>query len=514
MHSADPPHPTGQIVWAGLALTAATEPTRSNYALYVQEGQIVDAGPHHELTARYPAAPQVGGAHLLLMPGLINSHDHGRGLSGVALGVPDDLLEIWLLGLATLPALDPRLLAQLEGALLLRSGVTATAHSHNPATWASLPAECEPTLAGYRDAGIRVAFHPPYVDQNSLIYAGQAEFLASLPPSLRPIAESWMQPPTLSREDYFTLCTQLYNRFHDPLHHTVHIQISPAGGPWCSDELLLAAQEWAVPRQTRVQIHLLETRYQALYARRRWGSSFVAHLDSLGLLGPWLTLAHMVWSDPDDVERLRAAKIAIAHNPSSNLRLRSGVAPVAAYLAANLPLGIGMDGYTLDDDQDYLRELRLAWTLANRPGAGSPTVPASAILQMGLAGGAAVTFGPEVPLGHLHPGALADLVLLDWHAIEGIWAAPTANPLDLLLRRANRTHVQHVLVAGRWVVRDGRTTTLDETTLKNHLHDLLATQPPPKNTARLQAEIAHLAPAIRHFYSTWDRENDVNSDLR
>ena len=112
------------------------------------------------------------------------------------------------------------------------------------------------------------------------------------------------------------------------------------------------------------------------------------------------------------------------------------------------------------------------------------------------------------------PAEVADLVLLDWHAIEGIWAAPTANPLDLLLRRANRTHVQHVLVAGRWVVRDGRTTTLDETTLKNHLHDLLATQPPPKNTARLQAEIAHLAPAIRHFYSTWDRENDVNSDLR
>jgi len=104
-------------------------------------------------------------------------------------------------------------------------------------------------------------------------------------------------------------------------------------------------------------------------------------------------------------------------------------------------------------------------------------------------------------------------VLLDWRAVEGIWAAPNANPLDLLLRRASHTHVLHVLAAGRWVVRDGHATTLDETALKNNLHDLLATQPPPK-TARPQAESAHLAPAIRHFYSTWDRENDVNSDLR
>ena len=490
------------IIWAGLAVLDAQAPVQRNYGVCVVGNRIVDVGSHSELQKRHPDAIVVGDTALCLLPGLVNAHDHGRALSGVALGVADDMLEIWLMALGALPAIDPALLAQLEGVTLLRNGVTATAHSHNPSTWERLPDECAPTLDGYRAAGIRVAFHPPYVDQNPLLYASHQEFLAGLNNDVRALAQAAMQLPTLSPGDYFALCTDLYNRFHDSSNHTIHIQISPAGGAWCSDALILTACDWATTHDTRVQMHLLETRYQAHYARRRWGKSFVQHLDEIGALGPWMTLAHMVWLDDGDIEILRSRSVAIVHNPSSNLRLRSGIAPLPDFLAAGIEVGVGLDGYALDDDQDYLRELRLAWTLANRPGAASPVVAAADILHLGTAGGAAVTFGPHAPLGRLEIGALADVILLDWRGVEGIWMSPLASPLDVLLRRANCTHVRHVMVNGEWVVRDGRATRIDEAALLAEVQ--LALHHASRQGQHGLEAARILALHVRRFYIGWD----------
>jgi cytosine/adenosine deaminase-related metal-dependent hydrolase len=307
----------------------------------------------------------------------------------------------------------------------------------------------------------------------------------------------------LSRDEYFALCSQLYAQHHDPAGCRVQIQISPAGGQWCSDELIVAACAWAQARGTRVQMHLLETRYQAAYAARRWGRSFVRHLDALGALGPWLTLAHMVWVNTEDIEILAARKVAVAHNPSSNLRLRSGVAPLPALLAADVPLGIGLDGCALDDDQDYLRELRLAWTLANRSGAGAATIAAGDVLHLGTAGGAAATFGAQAPLGRLAPGALADLVLLDWRAVEGIWASPALAPAELLLRRGSKHHVRDVMVGGEWVLRDGRSTRVDEAAVHAEVRAELQRYVAEHGQGDGQHARA-LAPYIRRFYTQWD----------
>lgn len=495
-----------------MAAVDARMPVQRDYGVCIVDNYVVDVGPRNELATRYPAATSFGGDDLLLLPGLINSHDHGRALSGVASGVSDDLLEVWLLFLSIPPTLEPELLAQLEGVALLHSGVTATAHSHNPSSWERLPDECAPILNGYRKAGIRVAFHPPYVDQNLLVYDDAARFLSLLPEELQPLARRAMQPPALSRTAYFALCDDLYARFHDPVHHTVHIQISPAGGPWCSDQLILEACEWAQQHSTRVQMHLLETRYQALYAYRRWGKSFVHHLHEINALGPWLTLAHMVWTGDGDIELLRDHDVAVVHNPSSNLRLRSGIAPLSHFLKAGLRIGIGLDGYALDDDQDYLRELRLAWTLANRPKATSITVSSADVLHMGTSGGAAATFGDGTPLGRLQPGALADLVLLDRRSIEGVWMSPLATPLDVWLRRANRSHVLHVMVNGEWVIWDGRSTRIDEEALLAEVRSALNASNAAQPQESLQA-IQKLASYLRRFYASWEAADRVYSEF-
>jgi cytosine/adenosine deaminase-related metal-dependent hydrolase len=172
-------------------------------------------------------------------------------------------------------------------------------------------------------------------------------------------------------------------------------------------------------------------------------------------------------------------------------------------LAAGLALGVGLDGCALDDDQDYLRELRLAWTLANRPGAGSPSITAADTLHLGLAGGAAVTFGNEAPFGRLEAGAMADLVLIDWRAVQGIWASPLVAPAELLLRRGSKHHVRHVMVGGEWVLREGRATRVDEAAVHAEVRAELehyVTQYGPGNTQHARA----LAPYIRQFYAGWD----------
>jgi cytosine/adenosine deaminase-related metal-dependent hydrolase len=494
------------LIRAGLALPlrqAHGEPVQSDFGVCVEGATIVATGSYDALRQAYPTAEVVGGVDYCLLPGMVNSHDHGRGLGTLPLGVADDLLEVWLPGLFTQPGIDRYHLARYEGQLLLRSGVCTTAHSHNPLRWETLFDEAEETLRGYGEAGIRVAFHPPMIDQNPLVYAERERFLAGLPATLQEAAQGFLQPIPLTEDDYFRQLTTLYHRYHDAPSHKAHIQVSPAGGQWCSDALILRAVDFARQHKTRVQMHMLETQYQRHYAYRRWGKSFIQHLADIGALGPWLTLAHMVWLDDADLPLLAAHGVGVAHNPSSNLRLRSGVAPVPALLDAGVLVGVGLDGQALDDDQDYLRELRLAWTLANRPGASARTVTAPDVWQMGTTHGHAITFGPEAPIGTLVPGTLADLLLLDWGAVQGVWASPVAPPLDLLLRRAKREHVRHVMVHGQWVVRDGRSTRVDEGECVAAMRAELARFTADELAANAAAALA-LAPYLRRFYAAWD----------
>lgn len=491
------------LVWAGVALPDAHTPAQTNFAVVVEGSRILATGPRTDLAAAYPHATQTGGAQYLLLPGFTNSHDHGRGLGTFPLGAADDLLEIWLPGLFSQPAVSPYLLAAWESVMLLRSGVTLAAHSQNPQSWLGMGDEARELLRGYGDAGVRVAFNPPLVDQNPLVYTGRSEFLAGLPATLHEAAARFLAPNPLTHADYLALCHDLYTTYHDPVDHTVAIQISPAGGQWCSDALILAAVDFARSHNTRVQMHMLETRYQRAYAWRTWGKSFIAHLADIGALGPWLTLAHMIWIEESDLPLLAESGAAIAHNPGSNLRLRSGVAPIPAYLSHGIPLGIGMDGQTLDDDQDYLRELRLALTLANRPGAHSPSVSAGQILYAGLAGGAAATLGADALLGALRPGALADLVLVDWEAVCHPWISPLPSTADVLLRKASRQHVRHVMVNGDWKLRDGRATDVDEDALAAAIAEELNRYAPAELAAQAAAAQA-LAPYLRRFYAAWE----------
>jgi cytosine/adenosine deaminase-related metal-dependent hydrolase len=338
------------------------------------------------------------------------------------------------------------------------------------------------------------------VDQNMLVYADAERLLAQLSESERAIALASGAPPPLTHDEYFALCAELFDAHHDAVNHTAHIQVSPAGGQWCSDALILRAVEFALARGTRVQMHMLETRFQRVYAEQTWGKSFIRHLDDIGALGPWLTLAHMVWVDPADLDVLAQRGVSVAHNPSSNLRLRSGIASFSALRRAGINVGIGLDGHGLDDDQDYLRELRLAWVLANmRDQLEAPAaepLSAAAVLEAGSSNGARATLG-DAPLGRLAPGNLADVVLIDLDAVpfDVLVGAAVLDVAAALLHLATRRHVRHVMVNGEWAVRDGRCTRVDERALERELRAQLRVAAQLRQTIR---------PAVvREFYAAW-----------
>src|SRR5262249_25954382 len=180
-------------------------------------------------------------------------------------------------------------------------------------------------------------------DQNALIYADKDTFVANVPAEYQEQARKAITTNPPPFEDYFASLDALYQRSHDPNQHWVQIQVSPVGGQWASDELIIRAVQWARARNTRVQMHMLESHYQQRYAFRKWQKGFIGHLDDLGALGDWLILAHMIWVEDGDADLLARRGVNVAHNPSSNLRLRSGIAPTAQYHHSGVRVGIGMD---------------------------------------------------------------------------------------------------------------------------------------------------------------------------
>src|SRR2546426_1123827 len=146
------------------------------------------------------------------------------------------------------------------------------------------------------------------------------------------------------------------------------IQLAPANLHWCSDDALHALRDYAQTYRVGLHMHVLETPYQQEYAQRRTGTTAVRHLADLGLLGPQLTIGHGVWLTDADIDLVASTGTMVCHNASSNLRLRSGVAPLNPLLACGVRVALGLDEAGINDDRDMLQEMRLVLRLHCEPG--------------------------------------------------------------------------------------------------------------------------------------------------
>lgn len=417
--------------------------------------------------ASIAAAEAEDGATLLAMPALVNAHDHGRALRTSSIGADAKPLETWLQYGALFPAVDPYLAAAVSFANSARGGAgTVMCHYTRAQGLSDLPAEAAEVARAARDVGVRAGFAVAMRDQNPLVYGDSEPVLAALPQALRAEIERRFIRPPLSPRDYIALVDDVAAAAESP---NFNVQYGPAGVQWCSRPLLEAVAEASASSGRRIHMHLLETKYQRQWADAAFPDGMLRMLDAIGLLSPRLTLAHCVWARPDELELLAARGVAISINTSSNLHLQSGMAPVAAMRKAGCRLAIGIDSKALDDDDDLLRELRLAYLLHAGTGFDIDISRAQALHAAVCNGRFAVINSPDD--GASRTGAAADLLLLDWPAIDDDALRGDIDPLHLLFSRGTARHIREVIVGGHTIVRDGVVTGIDYASARREIVD-------------------------------------------
>ncbi len=386
-------------------------------------------------------------ATLLATPALVNAHDHGYGIATLACGAPDDALECWIPGLANRPQTDPELEAKVAFGRMALSGIGTTVHCHNSLRRDRIADEARAAATAAEAVGMRVAFSCPITDRNPHVY-GDPSPLAGLgyPPELLEAAD--VGPSGAEQIDNALAVRDAHqtDRFN--------VQLGPIGPQWCAFSTLETIAEISARENMRVHMHLLETERQRQWLDQEWPEGPIRRLDAIGLLSPRLTIAHGVWLRPDECELLAERGVTVAVNTSSNLRLRSGIAPVAAFIEHGLAFAVGLDGAAFDDDQDVFRE----WRLLGRLHSGmalTNQMPPARILKAAFADGFHV-FDGQTDYGTLQPGSLADLLVLDLEPIIADRLNNGTSLLDLAFARLERRHVKQLIVAGEDVVCDGK----------------------------------------------------------
>ena len=471
-------------------------------AIFQRDGVIRDMGPYGTLRERHRADEVLGSGDDVVLPGFVNAHHH-VGLTPFQLGSPDHPLELWFASRLGARAVDPYLDTLYSAFEMLESGITTVQHIHG---WRGAPASrvreaADRILRAYTDVGLRVSYSYMLRDQNRLAYEADREFVRRLPRDLAPDVDAFLTGQVIPVADQLDLFQSLWEANGRNAGERTRIQLAPANLHWCSDAALLALGECSARHEVGMHMHLDETAYQREYARRRSGGTATEHLDRLGLLGPRLTLGHGVWLTAADIERVARRGVMVCTNPSSNLRLRSGIAPVNRFLAAGVRVGLGLDEAGINDDRDMLQEMRLALRLHRVPGMADDVPTSAQVFRMATEDGAATTpFGDGI--GALAVGRAADVVLLPWRHVAHPYLEPGTPVLDAIVHRARASAIDTVLVGGEVVLRNGRITRVDKGAVLEELAAMLRRPLTPEEEHRRRLSRA-LFPHVRRFYEGW-----------
>lgn len=429
----------------------------------------------------------------ILMPALVNAHDHARPMRNSSVGGFGKPLEIWLHRLALLAPADAYLAALAPlGRAALGGQSAVMVHCVRPQGLTDLVTEAGEVARAAGDIGVRIAFGVGMRDQNPLVYGPAEPVMAALEPDIAAeIGKRFLSPMTPFC-DQLALVDEVAAAVQGPM---VDVQYAPNGPQWVSEPFWRAIAEASALSGRRVTTHLFETQYQRQWADREYPQGLVRHWRDIGLLTPRLTLAHCVWAKPDELEMIAQAGCTIVVNSSSNFHLRSGIAPVEAMLKAGCKVAMGVDGQAFDEDDDALREIRLLWALHGGWGFDSEGGP-QRMLAIALENGRAALSAPAG--GRLDIGMAADLLVVDRAALDED-ALTEIDPLDLLFARASRNHIRELIVAGRSIVADGKVIGVDldsaHRELRAHYRAGL------KERAGLQAALPALERAIAGHYA-------------
>ena len=401
------------------------------HSVAVHDGKIVAVLPAAEANLRFNPVERVTLQHHALIPGLINLHTHAA--MTLMRGLADDLPlmtwlgeHIWPAEAAHVSAEFVRTGTQLACAELLRGGVT-----------------CMNDMYFFPEA------------------AAEAVLAAGMRAVLGLIALEFPTAYARDADEYLAKGLELRDRLrHEEL---LSFCLAPHAPYTVSDATFAKIARYAEELGLPVHIHLHETADEINGELAKTGERPLARLQRLGLVGPQLIAVHAVHLNADEIAVLASHGASVAHCPASNLKLASGLCPVAALQEAGVNVGIGTDGAASNNRLDMFSEMRLAALLAKGASGKADAMPAHAALRAATLGGARA-LGLDAKIGSITPGKCADLTAVDLSRIE---LQPVYDPVSHLVYVTERTDVSDVWVRGCHVVKKQQLTSIKKEELES-----------------------------------------------
>lgn len=413
-------------------------------AVAIEGDRILDIGLAADLAARHTSAEREQFPDAILMPGFVNAHQHGRGLSQIQLGYPDDWLETWIARRRGRGAPDAYALTRLAAEEMLANGVTATLHANYSYASGDYEAELRASIRAYVETGLRATVCVGYADRGGLVYppADETVFRSGLSEDAQALLQS-ARPAWLPLGETLSLMARLCEEFAG--HPAITLAYGPAGPQWVSDAAWRALAEDAARRGLGLHFHLLESPAQATCARILYPEGVLNRLQSLGVFEARASAAHFAQATESDIADADRMGLVIVSNPGSNMRLGNGPPDIARWKAAGLDVAFGTDNCALQDNEDYISELRLGSLLA-RGNAIADKFDAASTLLMGTHAGARAMFVDDT--GRLAPGMKADLMAVDLSRLRGAYLDDDADLLGTVMARGLGLDVLMTIVGG------------------------------------------------------------------
>jgi 5-methylthioadenosine/S-adenosylhomocysteine deaminase len=394
-------------------------------AIAIDGSDIVAVDTADNVRRQFRGRQTIDASGQVVMPGFVNTHTHAPMV--LYRGLADDLaLDEWLTKYifpAEAKTVSPEFVragTRLAALEMIESGTT---------TYADMYYFEEEIAKETKAAGLRGVLGQTVI-----------QF---------PVADAKTPAEGLARAERFIQAFK-----NDPL-------ITPAVAPhaiYTNDSATLkAAREMSTRLGVPTIIHVAETQSEAMTAKERGSATVVSYLDSMGFLGPGVVAAHAVWVNESDMAVLKARGVGVSHNPESNMKLASGIAPVKAYLAADVAIGLGTDGAASNNDLDMFEAMRAASFLQKIATSDPTAVSARAAVRMATIGGARA-LGLDKQIGSLEPGKRADVIIVSMSAAR---QTPMYDPLSHLVYVTRGDDVQTTVVNGKVLMRDRKVLTLD-----------------------------------------------------
>ncbi len=425
--AADGGRPIDLIVAGDFVVTMDADGTIiENGAVAIDDGVIVAVGPADEILAGYAAEETLDGAGRIVLPGLINGHSHAA--MTLLRGVADDLaLMDWLQNYifpAEVEFVDAefvRIGTELACWEMIRGGTTTFVDMYYyPDTIAEVVEDC----------GMRALISATVIDQRS--------------------------PDAESADDGLEKGIEFIERWQGR-----NSRITPIFGPHANytldAEQLKATRDAAMQLGAPISIHLSESPYEVQYSQDTYGMTSIDLLEHIGFFeGPTIA-AHVVWPMEDEVPILAEREVGVIHNPTSNMKIASGIAPITEMLEAGVRVGIGTDGAASNNDLDLWEEMRLASFLQKVDRMDPEVMSARTVLSMATRGGAAAIGLGDIT-GSLEVGKRADLIQVGFDDVHHV---PTYDVVSHLVYVTDEQDVDSVVVDGRVLMRAGQVLSVD-----------------------------------------------------